>query len=270
MSRYYSLWQSGRLSVLSICSLIIFFISPFVMASPYYQGPLVQASYACLHGDASSMKRIFTDAKKDKQVDMQATAAYWICKGKSEKALPWLDKLSNKGDGWASQMLAYHYLVNTPYKDGVSAISYLRRAALQGNAWAAREMGVIYLNGINGVPADSGKASYWAMYAENVKEIIPNTFYLAASYLHGWGVPKNPEKAKLLYTETMQILKEAAKSGDPYADMLFYKFYMTYSQDVGTPKNIKKADFWLRQAAAEGYPPAIAIMKTKPGVNNHE
>jgi len=170
------------------------------------------------------------------------------------------------GDGWASQVLARFYS-SAPQnaKDTRLQLKYLRRSALQGNSWAAREISIIYLNGLGHILPSPRKASYWAQYAEDVKEIVPNTFFLAESYRNGWGVPKNQNKANALYAETMHILKRAAKGGDPYADMLFYKFYMTYSEGVGIPKNAVQAQYWLRQAADKGYPEAIAILKAQSG-----
>lgn len=254
--------------VFCLCSIFVA-MSSQAHAAQYYRGPLVQASRACFHGDTLSVKQLEDGASKGEYSDVQAYAAYWVCKRQPEKALPWLKKSSDMGDGWASQMLA-HYWASSPIKNFTKELKYLNRSALQGNAWAARALATIYLNGQHGITPEPLKASYWAQYAEDVKEVVPNTFYLAASYRNGWGVPKNPEKAKQLYIETMTVLKNAADRGDPYADMLFYKFYTVYSKDVGMKKDAHQADYWLHQAADKGYPPAIAILHAQTEGAAHE
>ncbi|MBU2741013.1 tetratricopeptide repeat protein [Acidithiobacillus albertensis] len=254
----------------SIIALIAFFsLTASSQATQYYHGPLVQASRGCFDKDSHAIQVLSQGAAKGNYEDIQAYAAYWVCKTQPEKAIPWLKKSSNMGNGWSSQMLA-HYALKKMHIDGTEALKYLNRSALQGNAWAARELANIYLNGLYGIGVDLHKASYWALYAENVKEIVPNTFYLAASYRNGWGVPKNFKKAKQLYAETMHVLKEAADGGDPYADILFFEFYTKYSQDVGMKKNMHQASYWLNQAAAKGYPPAIAILSAKKEHITHE
>lgn len=238
-------------------------------AVQYYHGALAQASDACFHQDAQAARNLAHGANKGIYADVEAYAAYWVCKSQPDKAIPWLKKSSDMGDGWSSQMLA-HYSLQKKQTNSAEILRYLKRAALQGNAWAARELATLYLNGLYGINVNLHNASYWALYAANVKEIVPNTFYLAASYRNGWGVPKNPKKAKQLYAEIMNILKHAAGNGDPYADMLFFEFYMNYSQDMGMKKNLQHADYWLQQAAAKGYPPAIAILHAKKESNTHE
>jgi TPR repeat protein len=254
----------------SIVALLVFFgLTASSQAVQYYHGPLVQATKGCFNKDSEAIKALAQGSSKGNYEDIQAYAAYWVCKTQPEKAIPWLKKSSNMGNGWSSQMLA-HYSLQKPQIDGTTALKYMNRSALQGNAWAARELANIYLNGLYGIGVNLHKASYWALYAENVKEIVPNTFYLAASYRNGWGVPKNLKKAKQLYAETMQVLKEAADGGDPYADMLFFEFYTKYSQNVGMKKNMHQATYWLNQAAAKGYPPAIAILSAKKERITHE
>jgi FOG: TPR repeat, SEL1 subfamily len=237
-------------------------------AAQYYHGMLVLASRACLHKDAQAKKALAEAARKGDYDAVQAYAAYWVCKSQPRKATPWLKRSSDMGDGWSSQMLA-QYLLSSGKPDSAALIQYLNRAALHGNAWAARELSFFYLDGMHGIERNPHKASYWALYAENVKEIVPNTFFLAASYRNGWGVPHDLEKAKQLYNETMTIMKRAAGNGDPYADMLFYRFYTHYCLDFGLKKDMVKAAYWLHQAAAKGYPPAIAILHGQEERKSH-
>lgn len=268
MLNCYIAWNLDRTLMLGL-GFVLCTLSPTAMASPYYHGPLVQARNACFRGDSGALQHVARGAQKGAFSDIQAYAAYWVCKSDSQKALPWLKKASDMGDGWASQMLA-RYLSESSAEHPALEVEYLSRAALQGNTWAARELSLIYLNGLNGTQADFKKASYWAQYADDVKEIVPNTFYLAESYRNGWGVPKNPAKAKALYIETMNVLKWAVQGGDPYADMLFYQFYTTYSEGVGISKDAQQAQYWLRQAAAKGYPEAVSILKAQSGDKTHE
>ncbi|WP_414040260.1 tetratricopeptide repeat protein [Acidithiobacillus sp. M4-SHS-6] len=251
--------QLGTVGFLVTFCVVLGF-APAHAAAQRWTGSLAQASAACLHGDAAALSAIRQSAQGGSYDGIEAMAAYWVCKSDPAQAKPWLAKASGMGSGWASQILAQYLRTEKPSAANTQEqIKYLTRAALQGNAWAARELGVLYLNGSIGLAADPAKASYWARYAEDVKEIVPDVFYLAESYAKGWGVPKNQEKAKALYAETFTTLRQAVAQGDPYADMLFY---LAYSKGYGVEKNPEKALHWLQQAAHKGYPEAVAALKS--------
>ncbi len=238
-------------------------------ASARWTGPLIQASAACLEQNAAALSSIRQGAHSGSYDGVVALAAYWVCKSDPGQAKPWLEKASGMGSGWASQVLAHYLQTESPSAANTeSQLRYLTRAALQGNAWASRELSVLYLNGGPGLAADPTKASYWARYAEDVKEIVPNTFYLAETYAKGWGVPRNTQKAKELYAETFATLRQAAAGGDPYADMLFY---LAYSKGYGVKRDPAEALYWLHQATVKGYPEAIEVLKSiSSGGKNHE
>ena len=232
---------------------------PIHAATERWKGPLAQASMACLQQNAAALATIQQSAEKGEYEGVVALAAYWVCESDSFQAKPWLEKASGMGSGWASQVLAQYLSKESPSVNNTqNLLIYLTRAALQGNAWAARELGVMYLNGAVGLAANPVKASYWARYAEDVKEIVPDVFYLAESYAKGWGVPKNQEKAKALYAEAFTTLRQAVAQGDPYADMLFY---LAYSKGYGVKKDPKEALHWMQKAAQKGYPEAVAALK---------
>ncbi|MEL5848586.1 MAG: tetratricopeptide repeat protein [Candidatus Igneacidithiobacillus chanchocoensis] len=237
-----------------------FSIDRALAAEGRWHGPFALASAACLQHDAQALQSIQKEAKAGSHTGIETMAAYWVCANNRERATPWLEKASAMGSGWASQVLA-RYSQGQPPSAANTRVEqkYLVRAALQGNGWAARELAILYLNGAPGLAANAQKASYWASYAEDVKEIVPNTFYLAESYAKGWGVPVNAAKAKELYAETFATLRKASKEGDPYADMLFF---LAYSKGYGVPKDRSQALHWLEQAAAKGYPEAIAALHT--------
>jgi len=238
-------------------------------ATQRWTGPLAKASAACLQQDSAALAQIQRGAQSGSYDGVVAMAAYWVCKADPASAKPWLVKASGMGSGWASQVLA-QFLQRDPASAANTGqqVRYLTRAALQGNGWAARELSVLFLNGAPGLSADPRKASYWARYAEDVKENVPDTFYLAESYAKGWGVPKNAQKAKELYAETFHTLQQAATDGDPYADMLFF---LAYSKGYGVPKDHSKALHWLQQAAEKGYPEAVAELKVlSNGGKSHE
>jgi TPR repeat protein len=75
-------------------------------------------------------------------------------------------------------------------------------------------------------------------------------FHLARLYHRGYGVPKDQEKAMLLY-------KQSADQGDPLAEV---DLGQIYEQGAGVPKSLGQAASWYQRAARGGYAPGLSCL----------
>ena len=62
------------------------------------------------------------------------------------------------------------------------------------------------------------------------------------------------------YTTAFKEFKAAAVSGDARAQ---YSLAVMYNDGIGVKKNLEESLRWFRQAAAQGHPLAIEILKQK-------
>lgn len=122
---------------------------------------------------------------------------------------------------------------------------WLLRAALDGCANAAFDLGVLYAEGI-GVEQDWDKAVYWYEVACKGKDDFA-WCNLGRLYLSGTGVPKDEKKG-------YRLIKKAAEAGNEVAlNNLGY----LYMNGIGTRKNQKKAFINYTKAAELGDVPAL-------------
>lgn len=122
---------------------------------------------------------------------------------------------------------------------------WLLRAALDGCANAAFDLGVLYAEGI-GVEQDWDKAVYWYEVACKGKDDFA-WCNLGRLYLSGTGVPKDEKKG-------YRLIKKAAEAGNEVAlNNLGY----LYMNGIGTRKNQKKAFSNYTKAAELGDVPAL-------------
>lgn len=118
-------------------------------------------------------------------------------------------------------------------------------AANRGYRCAMFFYGLAFLNEL-GVPEDDGKANYWFERASDMG-LNEATNALANSYLHGYGVDKNVEKA-------VELLKISASHGNVNAWFnLGVTFYNAGKIQLGLE--------FICQAANDGHKQAIDILK---------
>jgi TPR repeat protein len=141
-----------------------------------------------------------------------------------------------------------------PYEDALDAISrsdyamaltFLRPLAEQGNAPAATQLGIMYLNG-RGVAQDYGEALKWFGLA--AKQGDGNAEYnLGVMNVDGQGVPQD-------YAQAVKWYQLAAGQGLVQAEGNLGYMYAT---GEGTPRDYVLAYMWFTLAAGQGDDTAV-------------
>lgn len=126
------------------------------------------------------------------------------------------------------------------------ALSWLRKAAAQGNSDAENDIGLFYQNGWS-VPRDYGQAMRWYRKAVAQGELNAenNVGWL---YQNGWGVPQD-------YSQAMRWYRKAAVQGHYYGE---YNVGWLYLNGRGVPQDYGQAMQWFRKSAAQGFSVAEA------------
>jgi tetratricopeptide (TPR) repeat protein len=126
-------------------------------------------------------------------------------------------------------------------KDAVRAVSWYRKAAVQGYAVAQSNLGGVYSNG-EGVEKDAVQAVSWYRNAA-VQGYVEAQFNLGVMYSRGKGVEKDAVQAVRWY-------RKAAEQGFTQAQYNLSR--MCYTGD-GVQQNTHEAVRWLRMAADQGH-----------------
>ncbi len=129
-----------------------------------------------------------------------------------------------------------------------AAFEWYQKAARLGSGKAMVELATAYGNG-EGVTRDPKQADYWMRQA--VAADPEQAMKLARAYEKGKGVPRDPARAAQLY-------EQAAKSGDPKAELALAKMYEVTGR-------ADQAMAWYRKAAARGNPEAMYLLATGGG-----
>lgn len=124
--------------------------------------------------------------------------------------------------------------------DYVEAAKWYRIAAMQGNAEAQFQIGLLYQLGY-GVAKDSMEAAKWFRLAAEQGEPLAQGI-LGNMYFHGEGVAKS-------YTEAAKWYRRAAEQGDPIAQQ---ELGTLYFRGEGVPEDYVQAYKWWNLAAAQG------------------
>jgi localization factor PodJL len=121
-----------------------------------------------------------------------------------------------------------------------AAADELQEKAGQGNAGAARDLGLKYLTG-DGVEANDDEAVRWLLRAAYNGE--PNAeYWLGTLYARGRGLPEDESQALHWY-------EAAAKQGNAKA---MHRLGVAYFEGQGVEKNDTEAARWFTEAAEEG------------------
>ena len=120
----------------------------------------------------------------------------------------------------------------------------LQQESRKGDPFAEHELGIRLLFG-KGFQPDTAKAVYWISKAAE-QNISAARFNLGILYYNGIGVDWNPFLA-------FQNFKFAAEAGMPESE---YAYGIYYTDGFVVNKDLAKAYFWFKKAAAEDYEPA--------------
>jgi len=124
--------------------------------------------------------------------------------------------------------------------DYATPLRLLRPLAVQGNANAQFNLGMMYQDG-HGVPQNDSEAVKWFRRAA-VQGFIDAQSSLGAMYIDGRGVPQN-------HAEAMRWLRLAADQGDVEAQSNLGNMYI---KGTGVKQSIAEAVKWYRRAADQG------------------
>jgi TPR repeat protein len=121
--------------------------------------------------------------------------------------------------------------------DYTTAFRLFRTLADQGNTYAQRRLGIMYLRG-QGVPRDFAEALKWIRIAAD-KGLADAQSDVAIFYQRGWGVEQNG-------AEAVKWLRLAAGQGSVVFEN---NLADTYATGRGVPQNFAEALKWYRLAA---------------------
>ena len=132
-----------------------------------------------------------------------------------EKACRWFRKAAALGDSWGAYNLADNYALGRGVKrNPKKAIKYYTMAYEQegeASGEAANRLGMLYENGIPGLPADLSKAFEW--YQKSVDLGCGDGLYdLGAMYDQGKGCTMNKRKAITLYERAYYMMGDVSGS----------------------------------------------------------
>lgn len=135
-------------------------------------------------------------------------------------------------------------------QDDELAVSWWRKAALQGVPDAQNELGVALLDG-TGIMPDPEEAVIWYRRAAESGLAVAQV-NLGLAYWEGRGVPRDSTKAVTWF-------RKAAEQGLGWA-----QFYLgsAYWEGIGVARNPQQAVTWWLKAANQGYPEAQNILGT--------
>ena len=161
----------------------------------------------------------------------------------NQKSMDVLKQKAANGDVASQVALAKQYSLRGDY---AQAVTWYRKAAEQGNAFAQFILGTEYDIG-QGVPQDYAKAVTWYRKAAEQGNAFAQ-FNLGFMYDNGLGVPQD-------YSEAVSWYRKAAEQGNAGAE---FNLGISYYNGEGVPQDYAEAYFWLDLAAAgsmSGAPP---------------
>ena len=137
--------------------------------------------------------------------------------------------------------------MNNTIKPIIFDLDDVRRKAENGDKFACYILGRSYDSEENGAEQSFEKAMYWY---ERGKELgDPRCAYgVGACYYFGDGVEQDKEKAKKIHIEAYEALLELIEKEHLVANF--------YYNGVGTEKNLKLSEYYLKMAVEVGLPRA--------------
>ncbi|UVK37672.1 caspase family protein [Mesorhizobium sp. AR10] len=142
-------------------------------------------------------------------------------------------------------------------RDTAKGLDLLLKASAMGHTYAMNDLGAIFTEGRNGVPADQARAVAF-LEAGVKRQDMYSMNLLARNYLIGSGVEKNPATALELY-------QKAADLGQPYAPGNLARMYR---DGVGVERDPAEAQRLFEMATMRGDPSGAfdrAVFETEKG-----
>lgn len=149
---------------------------------------------------------------------------------------------ADEGDPSAQLQLGIAYEAGALGRaDFSEALKWYYRSARSGDARGMYVLGIVYLNGGDGMKKDPVEALKW-LHAASLKGDAAAQFEVAKMYAGGTGVQRND-------AEAFYWLQVAAEHGHPESQSLLGNFYQ---EGRGVIRNSVEAVKWWRRAAAQG------------------
>lgn len=160
------------------------------------------------------------------------------------QAVSWLRKAAEQGDADALILLSgmYDEGLNVT-QDYMEAIKWFRKAAEQGSAYAQFKLGQMYHDG-KGVGRDDMEAVKWFRKGAE-QENAAAQYSLGVCYTDGLGVAKD-------VPEAVKWLRKAAEQDYAAAQ---YNLGLCYRDGLGVPKDDVEGKKWCRKALEQGFIP---------------
>jgi TPR repeat protein len=161
----------------------------------------------------------------------------------------WLRRAALAGDAQAAAVLGYLYAREGDLPPNyVEAAMWLRRAAEAGHTDAARTLGRMLMLG-TGIPKDAREAARWlCLAAAKGDETARSELILLA-------LTRQVGEAERLVVANW--LREAAAAGDPEAQ---YDLGLCLAQGIGAEKDNMAALAWVGRSANGGHPEAMRLL----------
>ena len=125
-----------------------------------------------------------------------------VCNVNKDKktALNYFEKGVKRGNIDCMLCLYEFYMKDNEYKDEKNALSFLNKAIERKDGRAYRHMGVIYMNGLDGLPKDDKKA--FEYFKKSSQYGYPDGMnWLGVCYFHGIGTKRNIMLAEKYWKE---------------------------------------------------------------------
>lgn len=128
------------------------------------------------------------------------------------EATLWLLRAAESGTPATQRVIAHRFSVF--FTNRIQAGRWMQKAAEGGDVQAALELGEWYISGYN-VPAVESEALRWLSQAVDGDELgSEDLVSVAEQFMDGQGVPKDEQKAKLLFTRGAEIIRKKAEKGN--------------------------------------------------------
>lgn len=155
-------------------------------------------------------------------------------------AREWYEAAATRGNPDALFTLGSILMATPSVVNKDQAVDYFRRAAEAGNARAAYNVGLVYLQG-QVAPKEPAIAAEWFKRAADRDQ--PDALYaLATLYRDGNGVPRDP-------IESARLLQRASEIGN---DVATTELAIAVFNGIGMPKDEERAAELFRKAALQG------------------
>jgi TPR repeat protein len=157
------------------------------------------------------------------------------------QAMTWYRKAADQGNAWAQNSVGALYHNGQGVKqDYAQAMTWYRKAADQGDATAQANIGVLYDNGL-GVKQDYAQAMTWYRKAADQGNAFAQAS-IGFLYDNGHGVKQD-------YAQAMTWYRKAADQGNAFAQA---SIGFLYANGRGVQQDYAQAMTWYRKAADQG------------------